>query len=512
MTRHNQKIKYLIIGLIVLFSLVGCIESSSKEPNQPVNNTVQILNANEEEALDETDNEEETLGETDDEQSGVTSFEIFQYLDVNKIDLMRAMDVLKMLTSEEYEGRKAGLEPSLLAEDYIVEIFKEIGLEAPESLNGYKQVYSQKAIYPVKATEISIIGSDYEIEAQVDFAEKFYVGRTYYDADFTAEMTYIDTVDKLLNKTEELDGKVLLMTKDVFYDNSTTRLLEFIEKDGILIKGIIVKSTQKGSSGMIVSHALRGEEGMVFEEHDPVLMNMSPEVFDHLHSISEEGAEIKVSMDFELVDVEPSNIVGVIPGKNEDGENETLIIGAHIDHTGNNMNGTYNAGALDNASGVGAVVELARLVSESEQPENTIVFVLFNGEEDGMKGSRYFVENPPIEFDKETTKMINLDMVGSINDLPLLICSALPVGDDLREEVVDVAKHLDMSYEAVEMGSSDHVMFALNEIPSVMLIHLDYDSIHTPSDTVDIAISDERFKEVIKLGLALIDKEAYQDN
>ncbi|MBI9011489.1 MAG: Zn-dependent exopeptidase M28 [Clostridiales bacterium] len=501
MTTHNQKLKHLIIGVVILFTLVGCTESTSiVTPEKPANNVVRILN------------DDENLSKPDVEESDETTFGVFQYLDTSKIDLMRAMEVLRVLTSKEYDGRKAGLDPSILAEDYIVEIFEEIGLDAPESLNGYKQYYNQRAIYPVRPTEIEIVGSDYEIEAQVDFAEKFYVGNTYYDAEFTSEMKYIVSADDLLNNTEELDGKVLLMTSDVFYNNLTWKLIGFMQKDGIMIEGIIVKSDPMGAGGMIVSHSLKGEDEILFDEEDPILMNMRSEVFDHLKTISEEGAKIKISMDFELVDVKPANIVGVIPGKNEDGENETLIIGAHIDHTGNNMNGTYNAGALDNASGVGAVVELARIISASEQPENTIVFVLFNGEEDGMKGSTFFVENPPIEFDKETTKMINLDMVGSINQLPLLICSPRLSGKDFSSEVADVAERLSMSYETVGMGSSDHVMFAVHDIPAIMLIHLDYDNIHTPMDTVDNAISEERFEEVIKLGLALIDKEAYQDN
>src|SRR3954467_13333718 len=77
------------------------------------------------------------------------------------------------------------------------------------------------------------------------------------------------------------------------------------------------------------------------------------------------------------------NLIGLLRGRVSP---ETyLTISAHYDHLGNNEKGTFT-GADDNASGVAALLEIARAMA-SEGPNCTLVFCLFDGEEAGMKGS-----------------------------------------------------------------------------------------------------------------------------
>src|SRR6185369_8632251 len=105
----------------------------------------------------------------------------------------------------------------------------------------------------------------------------------------------------------------------------------------------------------------------------------------------------------------------------------TVILGAHYDHLGYGEDGNsmlrtgehlIHNGADDNASGTAAVIELARLIKNSGKKElknNNYLFITFSGEELGLFGSKYFVENPTIDLGN-VNYMINMDMVGRLND------------------------------------------------------------------------------------------------
>lgn len=105
------------------------------------------------------------------------------------------------------------------------------------------------------------------------------------------------------------------------------------------------------------------------------------------------------------------NILGKIEGKNP---NEIVIIGAHYDHIGYDpmLEGDqiYN-GADDNASGVQAVLQVARaFLATGEQPERTVIFAFWDGEEKGLLGSRYFAMNYPDI--KKVKGYLNYDKIG----------------------------------------------------------------------------------------------------
>lgn len=72
-------------------------------------------------------------------------------------------------------------------------------------------------------------------------------------------------------------------------------------------------------------------------------------------------------------------------------------------------------GADDNASGTAALIELARILKQSKAKNNNYLFIAFSGEELGLFGSKYYVENPTIDL-KKVDYMINMDMVGRLND------------------------------------------------------------------------------------------------
>lgn len=488
--KHFKKL--LIVMVIIL--MVGC------QANDQENNTATV-----EEVNQSPDNNVTEVMTTENSKEQEV---LLSHLSYEDIDSSRAVNVIAELASEKYEGRQAGVTGMTLAEDYVVELYKEIGLLSPEGID-YRQVYEQKAAYPVKATEVSIIGSDMKLEYQIDFTERFNMGKLYYDAEFESEMVFIRKVSQLKEDIEALDNKVLLMTQTIYYDDNTWDLLDKIMEEGIKLNAIVV-STSASDAGMRVARYVHERPGVEFEEDDPVFISVDLDVFTELMNVSKEGAKLKVSMDYQVEDVQVPNIVGYIPGKNEVGEDETLIIGAHLDHVGNNMNGTYNAGALDNASGISVMLEMARAIKAGEQPEDTIIFVAFNGEEDGLLGSEYFANNPALSYDPKHTQMLNLDMVGSSHKVPLDICAYDSSGKEMQTKLAELAKSFDLYHKKANFGGSDHVNFASLGIPAVMLIHFDDAYYHTYLDTVENAIGEPRLNDVIRLALAFIDQEIYE--
>ena len=77
-------------------------------------------------------------------------------------------------------------------------------------------------------------------------------------------------------------------------------------------------------------------------------------------------------------------------------------------------------GADDNASGVAAMLELARQFAKAKNNKRTLIFIAFGGEEEGLLGSKFYVNNPVFPLAK-TVAMINMDMVGRLNENKLTV-------------------------------------------------------------------------------------------
>src|SRR5262245_29742078 len=121
------------------------------------------------------------------------------------------------------------------------------------------------------------------------------------------------------------------------------------------------------------------------------------------------------------------NVVAVVHGTTP----EAVVIGAHYDHLGGDGKKVY-CGADDNASGTAVVVEMARRFAK-KPAKRTVILVAFSGEEMGILGSRYFVNNPPTL--EPAIAMINLDMVGRLREN--LIVFGADTGDKFKEYLAD---------------------------------------------------------------------------
>lgn len=187
------------------------------------------------------------------------------------------------------------------------------------------------------------------------------------------------------------------------------------------------------------------------------------------------------------------NVLGMIPGKNT---KEYVIVGAHFDHLGIDpvLDGDqiYN-GADDNASGVSAVLQIARaFLASGQQPERNVIVAFWDGEEKGLLGSKYFVQTCP--FLSQIKGYLNFDMIGRNNkpqqpkQVVYFYTAVHPVfGDWLKEDIRKYGLQLEPDYRAWEnpIGGSDNGSFAKVGIP-IIWYHTDgYPDYHQPSDHAD---------------------------
>jgi len=186
------------------------------------------------------------------------------------------------------------------------------------------------------------------------------------------------------------------------------------------------------------------------------------------------------------------NIVGFIKGKMF--PDKFIVISAHYDHLGIKRGEIY-PGADDNASGVAAMLSLSDYLSV-HQPDHSIIFAAFDGEELGMHGVRYFFENLPVSKSKIVLN-INLDML-SRNDKNQIFASGLVHNKFLIPEIEKIKKSSkveimyghDTSFLLDLTGDDwttrgDHTLFYENNIPYIYFGVEDHPDYHKPTDTFE---------------------------
>jgi hypothetical protein len=197
------------------------------------------------------------------------------------------------------------------------------------------------------------------------------------------------------------------------------------------------------------------------------------------------------------------NVIGILEGRDDVLKNEAIVIGAHYDHLGRGGQGSLavnssdvHHGADDNASGTAAILELARYFAKEKINKRTLIFVAFSGEEEGLIGSKYYVNNPVFPLEK-TVAMINLDMVGRMKDDKLTV-GGMGTATEWNEMVkrrneiyfdnddgYGVGKKMNLQFNDDGFGPSDHSSFYGKKIPVLFLFTGTHDDYHKPSDTAD---------------------------
>lgn len=194
------------------------------------------------------------------------------------------------------------------------------------------------------------------------------------------------------------------------------------------------------------------------------------------------------------------NILAVLPGKDKQLKNEYIVVGSHYDHLGlgGKDSGSrrpdtlgVHPGADDNASGDAVVLELAKYFKK-ERAKRSIIFAFFGAEEQGLVGSKQFLEwmkqadnqrkNLPDSL-KGIVAMVNLDMVGRMRDNAMSVSgTGTSSGFKAMAEAAAEQTKLNISCTPDGYGPSDHASFVAQDIPVLFLTtggHMEY---HTPDD------------------------------
>ncbi|MGZ5424468.1 MAG: M20/M25/M40 family metallo-hydrolase [Candidatus Aminicenantales bacterium] len=246
-------------------------------------------------------------------------------------------------------------------------------------------------------------------------------------------------------------------------------------------------------------------------------------------SLEVPGAFITMTSTLRTKTIRGINVVGVLEGSDPALKGEAVVIGAHLDHTGRWEDYIYN-GADDNGSGSVGVLNLARAFAANPQkPKRTLVFCLWCGEEEGLLGSKYFVNNPPQLLKAKIVAYLNFDMMsrpydeksiafaGRMMNFPydpdfikrVKVANFVPVsfpdgaafGETIRaanqyvglDVYVRETKRTDVGF-----GDSDHSSFHEAKIPWVWPFTAVTENLHQTSDSVD-KVSGELMEKVSKL-------------
>lgn len=196
-----------------------------------------------------------------------------------------------------------------------------------------------------------------------------------------------------------------------------------------------------------------------------------------------------------------SNVVGVIKGKDR---HSGVVISAHFDHLGY-QNGKLIPGALDNASGIAALIQISKILKEKSKNkpfDMDIILCGFNSEEIGRTGSRNFVND--IQGMYYNLYNINIDCVGGKQGGKLALKNISKVSAKLYDTMKNCMKKNEITFSntRVKGGSSDYKSFENSSIPNINIGQENIKKlIHKPTDTPDIL----NYEQIGKISNAICD-------
>lgn len=194
--------------------------------------------------------------------------------------------------------------------------------------------------------------------------------------------------------------------------------------------------------------------------------------------------ELKTSLSFKGVfkqrDFLSPNIIGMVKGTDTKLQDSYLLVSAHYDHLGIGPefdgDSIYN-GALDNAIGIAVMMEISEAITKNNiRLKRSIIFIATTGEEKGLLGSAYYVENPVVPLYK-TIANINIDGIALFRDFT----SIVGIGSEyssLKKFLIETLNRFnlkltdipDQFYQFEAFSKSDQIMFATAGIPSILIL------------------------------------------
>ena len=250
---------------------------------------------------------------------------------------------------------------------------------------------------------------------------------------------------------------------------------------------------KKGATALFVFNSSATTDNILFNKNDKSATTEIPLIYitavGQKKFLKDLSATIEVELEVVLEEHKRigKNVIAFIDNK----AINTVIIGAHYDHLGYgedknalDTGHVIHNGADDNASGTAAVIELAKKLKQSGPKNNNYLFIHFSGEELGLFGSKYWIENPSIQI--TPNYMINMDMVGRYDTAHKLTIGGYgtsPVWADVFSN--SVSNKLVVKFDSTGSGPSDHASFYRANIPVLFFFTGSHPDYHKATDDWD---------------------------
>lgn len=268
------------------------------------------------------------------------------------------------------------------------------------------------------------------------------------------------------------------------YEKESDDLIELKYDNASSITGIVAVNTKRD----YIEKLFANENKSLKELVESIDNSLTPSSFIF------KSAKIEADVEIRRIEKSSWNVGAFIPANDPNYSNEYVVIGAHFDHLGwGESNSLYmgdipmiHFGADDNASGTTGLLELAeKFMLVKDKLKRNIIFTAFSGEELGLLGSTYLVNNFPVPINEVVT-MINMDMIGRLNENNDLIVYGTGTSTNWKDILNNKNSYgFNLTFNDEGFGPSDHAAFYGKQIPVLFFFtgtHTDY---HKPSDTPD---------------------------
>jgi aminopeptidase YwaD len=394
---------------------------------------------------------------------------------------------VQYLADDKLEGRRAGSKGEELAMGYIIGQYKQMGL-APAGTNG---TYTQ----------------EFEINdgKQLDASNKLTVdGKTltimtdYLPLAYSATRTVTGAPAMALNEAKQPWFKDL---KDILEENKNNPHFDIDEE----IRKQTDKAASKGATAFFVYNTSTLVDNIRFNKNDKTPGQKLPIVYitktGYSKYFTDQSATLPITLTVSYRETvrKGKNIIGFI----DNHAANTVILGAHYDHLGYGEDKTaldtahaVHNGADDNASGTAALIELARMLKKKAPAGNNYLFINFSGEEMGLLGSKYWLENMTTPV--TTNYMINMDMVGRYDTAHKLTIGGYGTSPVWGQVFAAEKNSLLIKFDSTGSGPSDHAAFYRKDIPVLFLFTGSHSDYHKATDDWE-KVNYEAEKDIVKL-------------
>ncbi len=394
------------------------------------------------------------------------------------------------LASDELMGRATGTEGERKSAEFIARSFQANGL-TPKGEQGYFQKFKITTLRIAdKKTKFNLNGKDLALYGE------FYP-LSYSSNSGSASSGIVDAGYGIVNDTrndyKDIDAKGKVVFINLGSPDGIHPHSKFLAWHGISIR--VDEAIKHGAKGVVF---YRSSENVERPSGD-LSLTMKPSqipvlYLDHVRNDISNLAFASIDMRIMVDEDTGYNVIGF----KDNGAKTTVVIGAHHDHLGQGQHGNSLAdnpneihnGADDNASGTAALSALAKQLKKAKKwnKQNNYLFIAFSGEEMGLLGSKYFVNNPTVDL-TAVNYMMNMDMIGMLNPEKVLIINGVGTSPAFYKSITSLNTTMEgigsVTIRTSGIGPSDHTSFYFKGIPAIHYFTGAHDHYHKPTDDVD---------------------------